>query len=204
MNKKIKGYYFITDESLSRAGNIKDAENAVRSGVEILQYRNKNGTTRQMYEEATSIKKLCGKALFLINDRIDIALACDADGVHVGQDDLSCAIARRILGKSKIVGVTVHNIEEAKKAEKDGADYLGISPIFSTSTKADAGQPAGIELIRKIKKIISLPLVAIGGINLENAKSVVDAGADAICCISAVITKDDVVSEIKKFQELFK
>jgi thiamine-phosphate pyrophosphorylase len=204
MNKKIHGYYFITDELLSKAGNIEDVVSAVKAGVKILQYRNKGGTTRQMYEEAAAIKALCGKALLLINDRIDIALACDADGVHVGQDDLACVLARKLLGKKKIIGVTAHNVEEAVKAEKEGASYIGASPIFSTATKPDAGEPKGIKLIRDIKKAVSVPVVAIGGINLENAKSVIDAGADAICCISAVITKNDVISEINKFQKLFK
>ena len=208
----IKGYYFITDHDLSKAGNISDVKNAVDAGVNIVQYRKKTGSTRELCKEATELKKICknngnsngGDSLFIVNDRIDVALAVDADGVHLGQRDMSYDAARKILGKNKIIGLTAHNLDEAINAEKLGADYLGASPIFSTTTKADAGKPAGVSLIKKIKQKISIPVVAIGGINLENATDVVDAGADALCAISAVVTKDDVKEEIKKFQNLFK
>lgn len=200
----INGYYFITDSSLSMAGNASDVKNAVAAGVKAVQYRNKNGTTKEMYDEALALKVLCKSILFLINNRLDIALAVGADGVHLGQDDMPYSEARRMLGKQKIIGITVHNIEEAKEAERMGADYLGISPVFSTSTKPDAGKPSGVELIRKIKKEISIPVVAIGGINLKNASEVVAAGSDGLCAISAVVASHDVASEIKKFQELFR
>lgn len=200
----MKGYYFITDSTLSRAGNLSDVKNALDAGVEAVQYRNKNGTTKELYDEAIELKKLCKNALFLINDRLDIALAVDADGVHLGQDDLPYSAARKLLGKKKIIGITVHNVEEAKEAQFIGADYLGVSPIFETSTKTDAGRPSGIDLIRNIKKLVSIPIIAIGGINLSNAAEVVQAGADSLCAIAAVITKDNVQEEIEKFQKLFK
>jgi len=199
----INGYYFITDSSLSKAGNVSDVKNAVAAGVKVVQYRNKSGTTKEMHAEASMLKDICKDILFLINDRMDIALSVGADGVHLGQDDMPYAAARRLLGKQKIIGITVHNIEEAKEAEKMGADYLGISPVFLTSTKFDAGKPAGVSLISEIKKNISIPVVAIGGINLKNAEEVVAAGADGLCAISAVVAADDVAAEIKKFQELF-
>lgn len=201
----LRGYYFITDSQLSRAGNLNDVKSALSARVCAVQYREKNLSTRKMYQEARKIKKICQrKTLFIINDRVDLALAVDADGVHLGQDDLPYSVARKILGKKKIIGVTVHNLEEALEAEKIGADYLGLSPIFATATKKDAGPPAGIKLIKKIKKSVSLPIIAIGGLTLKNAPDVVKSGADCVCAVSAVVTKKDVASRIKKFQDLFK
>ena len=199
----MKGFYFITDSSLSRAGNLSDVKNAVAAGVRVVQYRNKHVDTRQMLEEALKLKKTCKNITFLVNDRVDIALASNADGVHLGQYDMPLNVARKILGKKRIIGVTAHNLKEAKQAQKQGADYIGVSPIFATGTKKDAGKPAGIGLIRKIKKHISIPVIAIGGINLQNAKEVIDAGADGLCAISAVVTKKNVKKEIEKFQKLF-
>ena len=200
----MKGYYFITDSSLSRAGNISDVKQAEACSVCAVQYRNKNAETREMYIEAVRLREICRNAPFLINDRIDIALAVDADGVHLGQLDMPYRAARKMLGPEKIIGITVHNISEAMEAQLSGADYLGISPIFQTATKSDAGKPAGIALIEEIRARIDIPLIAIGGINLSNAPEVVRAGADGLCAISAVVAKEDVNGEIKRFQELFR
>jgi thiamine-phosphate pyrophosphorylase len=203
--KKLKGYYFITDSNLSLAGNEIDVISAVSCGVEVVQYRNKNAETREMYVEALRLADICrqAKSIFLINDRLDIALAVDADGVHVGQSDMPCLLARRLLGPDKIIGVTVHNLNEAIQAESDGADYLGVSPIFETATKPDAGNPAGIGLLEEIREQVDIPLAAIGGINHANAPQVIRAGADAICAISSVVAREDPAMEIRKFQELF-
>jgi len=132
-----------------------------------------------------------------------VALAVDADGVHLGQNDISCEEARSLLGRHRKIGISVNTLEQAKLAQKQGADYLGVGPVFLTTTKSDAGAPLGIELIRKIKAEVSLPLVAIGGITLENAPEVIAAGADALCAISAVVSKSDVKEAILKFQKLF-
>ena len=204
--RELKGYYFITDSKLSRAGNESDVLSAVSCGVDVVQYRNKNAQTLQMYEEALRLKEICldGDCLFLINDRLDIALAVEADGVHVGQTDMPCLQARRLLGSEKVIGVTVHNLAEAVQAESEGADYLGVSPIFQTATKPDAGKPAGISLIEEIRDQVDIPLVAIGGINHANASQVIGAGADAICAISSVVARENVSGEIKRFQEQFK
>ena len=199
----IKGYYFITDAALSRAGIMADVSLAVKCGVGVVQYREKNASTKVLFEEAAEMRKICRNVKFLINDRIDIALAVSADGVHIGQDDMPLARARRLLGKDKIIGVTVHNETEAREAESGSADYLGISPVFSTSTKKDAGTACGKELIRKIKSFSKLPLVAIGGINFENAREVVSAGADALCAISAVAVSSDPSGAISRFQDIF-
>jgi thiamine-phosphate pyrophosphorylase len=203
-NEKVRGYYFITDAGLSKNGNLSDVQQAVAAGVTVVQYRRKDAETRELYAEALALKKICrNRALFIVNDRVDMALAVDADGVHVGQDDLPCTVARLLLGKRKIIGVTVRTLAEAQQAEKDGADHLGVSPIFATTTKPDAGKPAGIVLLEKIRRFTGLPLVAIGGITLENAPTVIAAGADAVCAISAVVTKKDVAGEIRKFREVF-
>ena len=200
----MKGYYFITDSGLSRAGNISDVEQAVACGVEVIQYRNKNGDTREMYEESSRLREICRDAAFLINDRIDIALAVDADGVHLGQSDMPYRAARKLLGQDKTIGITVHNLQEALEAQALGADYLGVSPIFPTQTKADAGRPAGIILIEEIRRRIDTPLIAIGGINLTNAPPVIKAGADCICAISCVVAKEDAGAEMRKLQDLFR
>lgn len=203
MKHTFRGYYFITDASLSRAGNLRDVQNAVSCGVAAVQYRNKEGSTRQMLEEARAIRALCTDALFLVNDRIDIALAAGADGVHIGQDDMPFETARKLLGKDRIIGLTVHTVEEANEAERLGADYVGVSPIFSTATKKDAGKPAGLTLIEDVRKRVRIPVVAIGGINLGNAASVIGAGAHGLCAISCVVGSTDVAGEIRKFQTLF-
>ncbi len=200
------GYYFITDHNLSKAGNESDILSAIEAGAGLIQYRNKTSKTKEFYSDAKKLKTLCKdkNTIFIINDRLDIALSVNADGVHLGQDDMPIQVAREILGNDKIIGMTVHTKEEAITAEDNGADYLSIAPIYPTATKKDSGLPCGIELIRQIKDACAVPLFAIGGINLSNAKEVIDAGADGLCAISAVITKDDVKKEIEKYQEMFR
>ncbi len=198
----MKGFYFITDAGLSRAGNASDVQQAVAAGVQVVQYRDKCVPTRTLVEEARRLRELCRDVLFLVNDRVDVAMAAAADGVHLGQDDLPFAAARRLLGKKKVIGLTVRSLSEALEAQELGADYLGVSPIFATSTKADAGAPAGLALLQEIRQRVSLPLVAIGGITLTNAPEVIRAGADMVCAISAVVTRTDVKGEIEKFRNL--
>jgi thiamine-phosphate pyrophosphorylase len=198
------GYYFITDSSLSRAGNTSDVKNALAARVKFVQYRQKKASTQELYQEALELRRICKDNIFLVNDRVDIALAVDADGVHLGSEDLPYAAARKLLGKKRIIGLTVHSLKEAKVAQKLGADYLGVSPIFSTLTKKDAGLPMGVRLIKEIKKSVSLPIVAIGGVDLLSAPEVIRSGADGLCAISAVVTKPEVKKEIEKFQALFR
>jgi len=196
--------YFITDSRLTRKTVLEDVKSAIRAGVKIIQYREKEKSTGDMIKEAKEISELCKKnnVLFIINDRVDIVLAVDADGVHLGNKDMTYSIARKILGSKKIIGLTVHNIREAVEAERIGADYVGVSPIFETKTKLDAGRPAGLKLIKDIKKAIKIPFVAIGGINENNLGSVIEAGARSIAAISAIVTKDNVEKECKKFREV--
>ncbi len=199
----MRGYYFITDALSSRAGNVSDVRSAVAAGVEIVQYRNKTASTNELYKEALILRQICKNKIFIINDRVDIALSVNADGVNLGQDDLSCSIGRKLLGVEKVIGVTVHSVRQALEAQNSGADYIAVSPIFKTATKRDAGKPVGVELISEIKKRIRIPVVAIGGITLDNAEEVITAGADCLCAISGVVAKRNVKNEIKKFQKLF-
>ncbi|MEK6947254.1 MAG: thiamine phosphate synthase [Nanoarchaeota archaeon] len=198
------GLYFITDSRLTRKTVIEDVKSAIKGGVKIIQYREKDASKEQMLAEAKEIKKLCKKnsVIFLVNDRIDIALESDADGVHLGQDDENYETARKLLGKNKIIGLTTHDVRESVEAEKLGADYIGLSPIFPTSTKADAGKACGTEMIAQVKKYVKIPVVAVGGINESNISQVLKAGAKNLAIISAILTKDDVEKAVKEFQAI--
>ncbi len=199
----MQGFYFITDDVLSVNGSLSDVKAAVSAGVEVIQYRAKDKSTKLMCEQASELKCAAQNVLFLINDRIDVVQAVDADGVHLGQDDMPCNLARRIIGPDKIIGISVDNAQQAALAQEQGANYIGIGAIFATNTKTEAAT-LGIKTIEHISKHVSIPIVAIGGINLENAKQIIAVGADAVCAISAVVTKQDVTREILKFQRLFK
>ncbi|HPS59240.1 MAG TPA: thiamine phosphate synthase [Spirochaetota bacterium] len=201
----MRGYYFITDSGLSRAGNIPDLKAALSAGVTVVQYREKNKSTAEMYSEALELRNLCrgSGALFIINDRIDISLAVDADGVHLGQGDMPYRVARSLLGSGKVIGISVSTVNEAVEAESSGADYLGVGPVFATSTKTDAAAPCGLELVSVIRKRCTIPMVAIGGINEYNAAEVVAAGADMVCSISDVVTHADVAERIRIFSRHF-
>jgi thiamine-phosphate pyrophosphorylase len=196
--------YFITDSKLTKKTVLDDVKAAIKGGVKIIQYREKEKSTKDMIKEARQIKEICNdRAIFLIDDRIDIALAVDADGVHLGNDDMPYDEARKLLG-NKVIGLTIHNVNEAVQAEQSGADYIGVSPIFETKTKLDAGPAAGLELIRDVKEKVKIPFVAIGGINLENIDDVVKAGSRAAAVISAIVTKEDVEMECRKFIDKLK
>ena len=199
----MRGFYFITDSFLTRKGNIADVKEAVQVGVAAVQYRNKKASNKEAFAEVLEIKKACKGIPLIINDRVDLALAVDADGVHLGENDMPYEIARRILGDKKVIGLSIRNVEEARQAQSLGADYIGVGSIFSTTTKADAGSPVGVDVVQEIKKVCNLPVVAIGGITRENAKEVVNAGADCIVAISQTVGKDNIREEIKYFQELF-
>ena len=176
--------YLVTDEKYDNL--INKVEKILMRGVNLVQYRAKHKTTQEMFLEAQELKKVCDKfnVPLLINDRIDIALAVDAAGVHLGQDDLPCQIARKILGKNKIIGVSVHNILEAQKAEADGANYLGVGAIFPTTTKTDVSV-LGLDGLKKICQVAKIPVVGIGGIDFENKDAVFAAGASGVAMVSA-------------------
>lgn len=199
----MRGFYFITDAFLSQKGNAADVKVAACAGVAAIQYRAKNLEFSQMVKEALTLKPLCRNVPFIINDSLAVALAVHSDGVHLGQKDGSVHEARQVLGIHAIIGVSVTTLTQAMDAEAHGADYLGIGPIFGTTTKDDADAPCGTKLIVSIKKKCRIPLVAIGGINLDNAQQVIEAGADAICAISATVTQGHVQAAIGQFQNFF-
>ncbi|MFY9402411.1 MAG: thiamine phosphate synthase [Candidatus Omnitrophota bacterium] len=196
----IKGFYFITDKNLSRRGIINDALKAVGAGACAVQYRSKDMPTSKMINEALILRRICKRIPLIINDRVDIALAVNADGVHLGQDDMPVNIARRLLGRKKIIGLTVHSLAQAEVGVRLKVDYLGISPIFFTNTKVTTIRPVGLKLISLIRKRFkNIPIVAIGGIKLKDAEDVIASGADALCAISAVLKKKSLTEEINKF-----
>jgi thiamine-phosphate pyrophosphorylase len=161
---------------------------ALSAGVRFFQYRNKSGSRRSIYDAAHQLAGIArhSDALFILNDHPDIAAAVEADGVHLGQDDLPIAAARKLLGAGKIIGISTHSREQAVLAGLSGADYIGFGPIFPTRTK-DAGEVQGVETLKQIKQSVTIPVIAIGGITHENCGVVLQAGADGVAVISAVL-----------------
>lgn len=187
--------YVITDRALSKGRLITEViAKAIAGGAGIIQLRDKESTTQKFVQDGFALRELTRKknVIFIINDRVDVALAVDADGVHLGQDDFPVRLARKIIGEDKIIGVSVGSVEEAIQAIKDGADYVSVGSIFPTRTKPDAGDAVGTQLITEIKKAVDVPAVAIGGITADNIAQVAKAGADCVAVISAVIGADDV------------
>ena len=187
--------YLVTDAGLSRGRSQAEVvEAALRGGVGVVQYRAKDASTRMMVEEAGELCRICRRfgAVFIVNDRLDVALAVEADGLHVGQDDLPATVARRLLGPDKILGVSAGSVEEAREAVAAGADYIGASPVFATPTKTDAGPALGLAGLAAMADAIDLPLVAIGGVNSGNARDLLAAGAAGLAVVSAIVSADDV------------
>lgn len=188
------GLYLVTDRFLAGGRSLEEiVRKAAEGGIRILQHREKNAGTREFLLEALALKRTASEfgIPFIINDRIDIALACGAEGIHLGQDDMPCTIARRLVGEKMIIGVSVSTPEEALEAESDGADYLGVGPLFSTLTKTDTVPPIGIETLARIRRAVRIPLVAIGGINIGNAAEVIRGGADGVAVVSAIISSQN-------------
>ena len=198
--------HVLTDRKASRGrSHLQVAEAAIAGGADVLQLRDKEASSGELYREALQLRKLTreAKVPFIVNDRLDIALAVDADGVHVGQSDLPASVVRRIMGPGKILGVSVVTVEEAIQAEKDGADYLGVGPVFEArGTKPDTVEPLGVGCIARIRPHCRLPIVAIGGINAENAGMVREAGADAAAVISAIVSADDISSATRRLKRI--
>ena len=201
MSKKLKdfGLYFITDSKLTKKTVIEDVKAAIKGGVKIVQYREKETSTRQMIKEAEEIKKICSKnnVIFIVNDRIDVALAVNADGLHISEEDMSYKYARELL-KNKIIGLSAHSVVQALNNQKLGADYTSIGPIYHTTTKIPARKPIGLEPVKQLKNKLKIPFVAIGGINNANINDVLKAGAKNIAMISGIVAKKDVKGTVKK------
>lgn len=198
--------YVITDEQLSKGrSHAEIARLAIEGGADVIQLRDKTASSRKLYEDALAIREITREAAipFIVNDRLDIALAVDADGVHVGQKDLPAKVARRLIGSDKILGVSAENVEQAIQAEQDGADYLGVGPIFEArSTKPDAGEPGGLVLLTEIRRQCKIPIIAIGGINQQNAKQTIQAGADGVAVISAIVSAQDIAAASRELKTI--
>lgn len=182
--------YLVTDRSLSRGRSTENiVREAIAGGATCVQLREKHCGTRQFIAEARMLMALLQPAgiPLIINDRLDVALAAGANGVHLGQKDMAIADARRLAGPGLVIGISAESLADAVQAEAEGADYIGISPVFATTTKKDAAAPLGLDGIRRIRAAVRLPLVAIGGITLENAESVISAGADGLAVVSAIV-----------------
>ena len=186
--------YLVTDRDVLKGRDLgKAVEDSILGGATIVQLREKNVTSREFYAIAQKIKAITDKynVPLIINDRLDIALAVGAFGVHIGQSDMPCIIAREVLGKDKIIGVSVHTLEEALEAEKDGADYLGCGAVFSTSTKKDATN-VSYDQLKEIKARVKIPVVAIGGINEKNLAQLKDTNIDGVAIVSAILGKENI------------
>lgn len=192
--------YLVTDEACLHGRPLLECvEEALAAGVTLVQYRAKAADGGVLYAEACKLKELCDKynVPLIINDRLDIALAVGAAGVHLGQDDLPCAVARRLLGEDFIIGVSAHNPAEAVQAVSEGADYLGCGAVFGTATKHDVAK-LGLENLRAIRKSVAVPMVGIGGITADNYAEVLATGADGAAIVSGILAQDDISAVVKK------
>lgn len=209
MNKKKElpiGIYGITD---SKSGAGKDlliySEEILKAGVKILQYREKKMCAKEMFENAKALRELTKKydALLIINDDISIAMAVKADGIHIGQDDLPIKEVRKLVGDEMMIGLSTHTPEEARKAVEDGADHIGVGPMFLTETKEDAGAPVGFEYLEYVEKNIDIPYVVIGGIKLHNMNELLNRGAKSVAIISEIVGAENSYEKTKEIIDHF-
>lgn len=194
-SRRIGRLHVITDTTLqSRYTHAELAERAVQGGADTIQYRSKSLDVRTMIREAGEVAEVCRRhgVLFLVNDRIDVALAVDADGVHLGREDMPLAVARRILGPGKVIGGTIRGVDHLWEAIADSADYVGLGPIFRTGSKRLPIEPLGLDAVRAVTSESSIPIIAIAGISVENIASVISAGAFGVAVIGAVCAAGDV------------
>ncbi len=198
--------YLITDRDLMSTETLEEAvEQAIIGGCTLIQLREKDCSSLDFYSTAVKVKEITDKynVPLIVNDRLDIALAVDAAGVHVGQSDMPAAIVRKIIGEDKIIGVSTGSLEQALKAQKDGADYLGVGAMYATGTKKDAN-PTSMEELKKIRENVSIPIVVIGGINKVTARDFKGIGIDGLAIVSAIIAQKDIAEAAREIKEIFK
>jgi thiamine-phosphate pyrophosphorylase len=183
--------------------HLEIAREALIGGADMIQLRDKTGSLRDLLPQACAIRLLCRSygALFIVNDRLDLALAVEADGAHVGQGDLPAVEARRLLGPNRILGVSTHSVDQALAARETGADYIGFGPMFPTRTKQTGYVPRGPAMLREVRNAVSLPILAIGGITIENVGAVITAGATAPAVIAAVVGAADIAAAAAAFRQ---
>lgn len=198
--------YLVTDRGLMSTATLEEAvEKAICGGCTMVQLREKNASSLEFYENALKVKAVTDKynVPLIVNDRLDIALAIDAAGIHVGQSDLPAGVVRKITGGKKILGVSANSVESALKAQQDGADYIGVGALYSTNTKTDAGVIAREQLL-EVRRAVSIPVVGIGGINRQNAGELATTGIDGIAVVSAIISQEDICGAAKELLDIFK
>lgn len=196
--------YCITSEEFSCGrGNIEVVKEMIAAGIKLIQYREKEKKMLEKFNECKEIRKLTldAKVSFVVNDHVDLAMAVNADGIHVGQDDLPIAEIRRITNNKMFIGLSTHSPEQAKNAIRDGADYIGVGPVFKTYTKKDVCEPVGFEYLDYVVKNINLPFVAIGGIKEDNVGDIVKSGSRCVAMISDIVGADNIGKKIKNIRE---
>ena len=197
--------YLVTDRGLARGrSTLEIVSAAVYGGATVVQLREKDCSTRDFIEQALTLKdflKTRGVPL-IINDRVDVAQAVEADGVHLGQTDMPLEMAKGILGDSMIIGISAESLQDAIEAEKGGADYLGVSPIYATPTKTDTAAALGLDGLREIHKAVRLPLVGIGGLNKDNSADVIRNGAEGVAVVSAIVAADDPEAAARELKQM--
>ena len=202
----IRGLYLILDQRwASRVAFAEILRTAGDIGVKIVQYRNKTGGTNECYRDALELRRIAAESnlAFIINDRCDVALAVEADGVHLGQSDMPISLAREILGANFLIGLSTHSPEQVVEATELGADYIGFGPLFPTTTKSDHEPVVGLEGLKKVRPLTSLPIVAIGGIKSESVSQIVEAGADAIAVASGILNSPHPSEAIMRYMKTF-
>ena len=202
----MKGIYLVTDQKACLGRPLESVvEQAARAGVACVQLREKQASTRDFLTQARKLKELLAPYTIplIINDRLDIALAVEAHGVHLGQTDMDPETARRLLGPQAIIGLSVETWEDVEAARDRGVDYLGVSPVFPTPTKIDTKTPWELEGLQRIRKHVALPLVAIGGLHRENAGQVIQAGADSVAVVSAICSAEDPFRATQELVSIF-
>ncbi len=194
--------YLVTDRSWLKGRDFFGVvEEALQGGVSLVQLREKEVSSRDFYNIALKMKELAASynVPLIVNDRLDIALAVDAAGLHIGQEDLPIEVARKIMGPGKIIGYSVSNVEQAVFGEKHGADYLGAGPVYYTASKSDAGKPIGVDGLKLIKESVKIPVVAIGGVGLNNLEQVKKTGIAGVSVISAILGSREIMSAAREF-----
>ncbi|QLH74920.1 MAG: thiamine phosphate synthase [Methanomassiliicoccales archaeon] len=195
--------YVVTDRKIGRGlGHAEIAKMAAKGGADVVQLRDKTMSKRELYLTAVEMRQVLSDlgASFIVNDHVDVALAAKADGVHLGQDDLPLEAARMIVPEDFIIGVSVGSVAHAVRAEMDGADYIALSPVFDTASKDDAGAGKGLEMLTEIRKAVRVPVIAIGGIDKNNVRSVMATGADGVAVISAVVGQKDIETAAREMK----
>ena len=193
--------YLVTDSDILRGRDFyKSIKDALKGGVTMLQLREKDASGKEFLDKAVKLRELTRKydVKFIINDRVDIAMLCDADGVHVGQSDIPADKVRKLLGTDKIIGVSARTVEEARTAQERGADYLGVGAMFTTTTKLDA-KAVSIERLMEIKEKVNLPIVAIGGLSLNNIEMLKECNIDGYAVVSAILKAEYIKTECEKW-----